>query len=148
MTALRAGPAQAVAYLASRLRPVPGLEPGTSTRLLADLDAEDFATREGAQRELASLGEAAEGALRRARAANPSAEAGRRLDTLLKRLEDAEGRAPSSAVVGGRALEALERMGTPEARRVVEEVAKGAPQAELTREAKAARERLGRRQEP
>ena len=44
-----------------------------------------------------------------------------------------------------RAVEALEYMATPEARKLLEDVAKGAPEARLTREAKAALDRLDRR---
>ena len=39
----------------------------------------------------------------------------------------------------------LERIGSPDARRVLEALAKGVPEARLTREAKAALERLVRR---
>jgi hypothetical protein len=46
-----------------------------------------------------------------------------------------------------RAVEALEYMGTPEARKLLETVAKGAPEARLTHEAKASLERLSRKAE-
>jgi predicted Zn-dependent protease len=44
-----------------------------------------------------------------------------------------------------RALEVLELAGTQQARQVLQELAKGAPEAQLTQEAKAALERLARR---
>ncbi len=47
-----------------------------------------------------------------------------------------------------RALEALEAIGTPEARRVIEDVSKGAPEAELTLAAKEALGRLDARRVP
>ncbi len=45
-----------------------------------------------------------------------------------------------------RAVEVLERVGTPEARQILEDLARGAPEARLTREAKAALEGLAKRQ--
>jgi hypothetical protein len=45
-------------------------------------------------------------------------------------------------------LEVLEHIGTPEAREVLKALAKDAPDARLTREAKAALERLARRAAP
>ena len=44
-----------------------------------------------------------------------------------------------------RAVEALERMDTPAARQALEQYARGAPGAELTRQAKAALERVASR---
>ncbi len=44
-----------------------------------------------------------------------------------------------------RALEVLEGLGTPEAKKLLEELAKGAADAALTREAKASLERLAQR---
>jgi hypothetical protein len=43
-----------------------------------------------------------------------------------------------------RAVEVLEGLGTPEARNLLEELAKGAADATLTREAKASLRRLGK----
>ena len=44
-----------------------------------------------------------------------------------------------------RAVEALEQIGTPEARRTLERLANGAPAARLTQEAKASLDRLAKR---
>ena len=43
-----------------------------------------------------------------------------------------------------RGVEALERIGTPEARRLLRELAQGAPEGRVTREAKLALHRLDR----
>ena len=44
-----------------------------------------------------------------------------------------------------RAVEVLEKVGTPEARQVLEDLARGDPAAALTREARASLDRLGKR---
>jgi hypothetical protein len=46
-----------------------------------------------------------------------------------------------------RAVEVLERIGDAEARRLLEALARGEPEARLTKEARAAAERLARRAE-
>ena len=67
------------------------------------------------------------------------AEARQRIDDLLKRLDQTELTPEMLRQV--RAVEALERAGTPEARAVLEKLGQGAADAPLTREARAA---LGR----
>src|SRR5437763_1530012 len=81
-----------------------------------------------------------EAALRQAITSRPSLEVRRRVEELLARLE---GATPSAEGVRTlRAVEALEHIGTREARQVLETLAKGAPETRLTREVKAALERL------
>src|SRR5204863_9403642 len=98
-----------------------------------------FAVRENAMKELATLGLAAEAALRKARAGSSSVDVRLRAGVLLRKLESPD--AVSQRLRNLRALEALEAAGTAEARRVLENLARGTPEAELTQEAKAA---LGR----
>jgi RNA polymerase sigma factor (sigma-70 family) len=136
---LSAAPRQAVGLLKEHLRPVAAADPKQTARLIADLDGDDFDTRERAARELEKLGEGAEGALRKALAGKPSAEAGRRIEALLNSVE---GRQNLEMLRG---VEVLERLGTAEARELLETLARGAPGARLTREAKAALERRARR---
>jgi WD40 repeat protein len=152
-----AGPDAAAAYAASwRLAEAPGpallllrqhvrpLKPAAveQTRpLLADLDSDDFDRREAASARLRQLGERAEEALRQALAARPSPEKRRRLEGLLKALEQ-----PSGGALGElRAVAVLERLGTTESRELLRELGEGDPRARLTREAKASLERLARR---
>ena len=72
-----------------------------------------------------------------------SPEAARRLDALLTQAANVE---PSPALLRGlRAIAVLEQIGTPEAKQLLLNLAAGAPEARLTREAKAALGRLVRR---
>jgi WD40 repeat protein len=135
---------QAVAFLRERLPPVSTARVG---RLIADLDDEKAAVREKATDELDGLAEAAETALRQAlKNGPPSAEAATRIKAVLAGIETRRQAGPSPRQLRAiRAIEALERNGGPEARRLLEELAKGAPEADLTQDAVAARKRLSRR---
>jgi RNA polymerase sigma factor (sigma-70 family) len=136
---LARAPKQAVPFLKGRVGRV---EQKDVSKLIAQLDDDSFEVRERATEELIALGRAAEAAVRKA-AASGSAEVRVRAEGILGRLEKG-----SNDTAKLRALEALEMAGTPEARRVLEEVAKGAAEAELTREAKAALGRLSRAAPP
>ncbi len=105
---------------------------------MADLDSENFAAREKAMRELEKLGESAATNLHKALANKPSLEAKRRIEQLL---EKQNGKDHVRTV---RALEALERMGTPEARELCALLARGVAEARLTCEAQATLRRLSR----
>jgi hypothetical protein len=135
-----AAAARAVPFLSRNVQPAAAPEPERLNRLLAQLDSDQFEERESAAEALEELGELAGPTLRAALAGQPSAEVRRRVGRLLGKLD-----APPSAPGRRReirAVEVLERAGTPEARRLLEKLAKGAPAARLTREAKAALERF------
>jgi WD40 repeat protein len=138
--ALAAAPARSVPFLGARLRPVPGVDGKKLARLLADLDNGRYAARQQAVRELEKLGDLAESALRAALEGEPSLELRRRVEALLEKLE-APVTSPE-ALRALRAVEALERAGTAEARAVLARLAGGAPSARLTRDAQAAQKRL------
>jgi WD40 repeat protein len=138
---LAARPATTPGLLAARL-PVPA--PGTVERCVADLDSPSFAVRDRATRTLAVLGEAAEGAVRRAFGTSPSAEVRRRAEQVLGQYQSRDGRLPPVLLRSFRAVEALERLGTPEAAAVLAKWAAGEPSALRTAEAKAALERMGK----
>jgi WD40 repeat protein len=138
---LAAVPQRSVPFLAGRLRPVV-LVPGRVKQLVADLSSSVFAVREKATAELRGLGELAAEDLRDALAARPTLEAQRRLEGLLRRL--AEPTMPPERLQVLRALEALEKAGTPAARRIFERLAGGAPEAWQTREARTSLERLAK----
>jgi hypothetical protein len=116
---------------------VPRLEAARLRALVADLDGDDFSVREKASGELRNMQELAGPALRAALGGQPSAELRRRAEELLAHVE---GRADEQS--GGRVLEVLERFGTPEAKRLLEELAAGDPGARQTQEASAALRRL------
>jgi hypothetical protein len=110
--------------------------------LIADLDSDQFATREAGAKALSELGARAEPALREAVKNPTSSEAERQLKLLLKDLD--QGPTPGD-IRRSRAIQALELAATPEARKVLAAWAKGAPGARLTEDAKAAVDRLKQR---
>jgi dipeptidyl aminopeptidase/acylaminoacyl peptidase len=140
MQRLMADPARSVPYLGSQLQPAAKTDAAQLTRLIADLDSNQFAVRQKAAEELEKLGELAEPVLEKALASNSSPEAKRRAGPLLEKL-----RAPITAgpkLQTLRTIEVLEHIGTPEAQEVLQTLAKGAPEALITREAKASLDRL------
>jgi hypothetical protein len=133
-------PKLGVPLLREKLKPA---KPGDATnvpRWIVELDDDDFMVRERASKGLERAGESARAALEKVLAASPSAEVRRRADSLLAKLDDGIPGADELRELRG--LEALEMMGTAEAREVIEGLAKGDPTARLTREAKAALQRL------
>lgn len=140
MWTLAAAPQQSVPFLAQHLRPAAAPNKQHLTRLVADLDSAKFEVRQRAVRELATLGELAERALREVLAGTPSAEVRRQVEALLEQIDRCV--IPAEQLHALRALEVLEHAGTPEARRVLEAVAGGAPEDRLTRAAKECLRRL------
>jgi hypothetical protein len=140
--ALAAGGDKAVAFLGERLKPAPARQLPLG-RLLADLSSPRFAVREAASRALKQLGAPAEAALRAALDKQPPLETRARIEAVLAALA----RQPLSPeeLRQLRAVQALERVGTPAARRVLESLAAGCPVARQTREARAALARLPRK---
>jgi RNA polymerase sigma factor (sigma-70 family) len=139
---LARSPGRALSLVKQFLRPVRAADANRVARLLDDLNSDRFATRRRAMRELTALGSSAEPALRRALRAQPaSVEVVRRIERLLKKLEDLS----SGRLRAIRALELLEQVDTPEARQFLEALARGAEGAWLTREAKASLRRLAKR---
>jgi hypothetical protein len=139
---IAAGPTTVTA-LRERMRPASSLNAEQIAPLLRDLDSEEFAVRAKASKSLEELGEMVETALRRAKEDAPSAEMRRRVEQLLSNLHDA---GPTGEPLRSlRAVEVLERIATPEARQLLQELAESAVDSRLTREAKAGLERLAAR---
>jgi WD40 repeat protein len=140
---LAAAPRSGVAFLAGRLKQIVPANPARTARLVADLNSRRFAVRARAMRELKALGASAEPALRQALRGKPALEVRQRVESLLKKLAlDGE------RVRTRRALEVLERAGTPQAGRVLKSLAAGPPGTWLTRQAQSCLDRLSRRTEP
>ncbi len=127
----------AVALARAGVKPVNGVQ---IRKWLADLDDDDFQVRKRAFENLARLGRFAETPLRKELARKPGLDKHRRIEELLRKMED--DRAGGAHLQALRAVEVLEMVATPEARKLLAELAKGAAEADLTRQAKAALERL------
>jgi hypothetical protein len=135
-------PEQVVPLLKERLKPATAPDSKHVAQLIADLDNNKFAVREAALRELQELGMDAGPALRQGLKVAPSAEARRRMESLLT--SPLIYRSPSQ-LRQYRALQVLERIGTPEAQRVLETLSQGASSARLTQDAKTSLERASNR---
>jgi WD40 repeat protein len=129
--------------LGERLRPVPVLR---LAKLIEDLDDDSFAVRERASKELAGLGREAEGALRKAERDGKSLEVRSRAAEILRKLGTGDKSDEAARRRALRMLEVLEAADTPAARRILEALAGGDPDVDLTREAKASRTRLKHRE--
>ncbi len=135
---LVASPGPSVPFLRRQVRPVPAPDPERVARLLSRLDSASFSERQKATEELSGMGDAVEGALRKALEGGPGLEPRRRIEQLLEKLSPTA----TDRLRASRAVEAIERAGTPEARQALGELAGGAAGAWLTREARAALDRL------
>jgi WD40 repeat protein len=137
---MAATPRETVALLKERLHPVPLADPRQVGRWIADLDSSRYALRKKAAQALAKLGDSAAAALRRRLEENPSLEVRKRVEKLLSQQAGrALGRDEMQTL---RAVEVLEHAGTTEARALLRALTKGDPGARLTREARAALNRL------
>jgi hypothetical protein len=139
---LATAPEEAVPLLKENLRPAQAADAQRLRRLLTGLESEQFAVREKAQAGLEELGDLAEPALRQKLADQPTLEVRRRMQTVLERLRGPVTR--SEVLHGVRGVAVLEDIATPAARHLLESLAKGAPEARLTREAKASLQRLAK----
>jgi hypothetical protein len=133
-------PKQAVPWLKQHLKPLSPTDLDRVKQLLADLDSDQFAVRQQAARLLEQFGGQAEPAMRTALERSPSLEAHRQIKQLVDKLGWPI--QTPAAMREFRSLEVLEYIGTDEARAMLRSLAEGVPEARLTREAKAAQERL------
>src|SRR5262249_43418005 len=110
--------------------------------LIRDLDSRRFGVRERATAALAKQIEQAEPLLREALARQPSLELRRRIERLLEPL--ARHVPTPERLRAIRALLAVERAGTGEGRALLERLSRGGAEGWLTREARAALQRMPR----
>jgi hypothetical protein len=142
INSLSARPDRAVAWIRQKLRPAPSADDRQLSALLAALDSRRYREREKALHELQELGEVAEKFLHKALAQPLSLEVRRRVEGLLA--TSVRFHPPAFRLRASRAVEVLERIGDTGARNVLAALAQGAPEAQLTKEAKTALERLAR----
>jgi hypothetical protein len=136
--ALAASPNNAVSFLRKHLLAMtPPVEKKRVQTLLAELDSEAFDRRRDAANALAQMGPAVEPLLRQALVGKPSLEVRQRLDEVLEKLAQ-------SQLVARRAVEALEMIGTVEARQALEELGERIKDTSLGREAADSARRLAR----
>jgi hypothetical protein len=139
---LVAFPQQALSLLRAHLRPVPTIARDSLERSITDLLSTDAAVNQRALARLERLGEAAEPALRRAMTRTEFAAARGRIALLLEEIDPVVFVVTAERLRTGRCLEILERLGTREARDLLSDVARGAPEAGQTRDAQGALRRL------
>ena len=133
-----ADPTTSVPFLQNHVRPAK-VDAAEIAKLLAALDGDAFDGREAASGELAKLGDIAGPAMRKALEGKPPLEVRRRLEELMDKLYGPVTLPEQARDL--RCVEVLERIGSPEARRLLDELGKGAEGSRPTREAK---ESLGR----
>jgi WD40 repeat protein len=130
-------PERTVAWLRGRLFAIPTFSADKLRQLVLDLDSPNFQRRAEASKQLEILAEEAEPALRAALEKEPSLEQRKRIDALLSKF--------NSRLRYVRSVEVLEHIGSAEARKVLDALAKRESDAHLGREAEAALGRLTRR---
>jgi WD40 repeat protein len=139
ITTLVRTPGRTVALLGSRLKPATAPEPRQVEQWIGDLNSPRFAVRERAGRKLDELGGLAESPMRKALQSSLPLEVRRRLEKLVDKLSGPLTLPEHLRAV--RAVEVLERIGTPEAKKLLRAYAAGAPGSRLTRDSSEALQR-------
>jgi WD40 repeat protein len=137
-------PEPAMRLIRDNLKPAVPVDPKEVWSLIAELDSEKFDTRNKAYQRLEAMGDLAEPTLRKALEANPSLEVQKRLETLV---EMATGLS-EKYLQARRSLTILEQIGSTEARQLLDALARGAPAARVTVDARTCLERLASRAGP
>jgi len=119
--------------------------PDRITRLIADLDSQQFPVRNSSMRALGELEENARPALQEALKKKPALETQRRILKLLEQL-DGEPNGPDLRIA--RAIQVLELQGSEAARKALQTWSEGTPGLRLTEGARAALARLRQKKTP
>jgi hypothetical protein len=133
--ALARAPKLAMPLLRDRLQPAKAVATDVVAKEVGNLDSERFAVRQEAAQALEKMGEGAEGALRKVLESDPPLEVRQRLEQILAKQNQ-------EVLRKLRALETLEHIGTPEARHVLEILAREAPNPRVAEAAAGAIRRL------
>ncbi len=134
---LAGSPKLVLPFLRKRMAPV--LEKSILSAI-KNLDSDRFTVRQQAFDQLKRTGRAIQPYLNRELKKKPSLEKKRRLQKLLKAVTGAQINAVELQALRG--VEILERIGSPEAKKILTSLAQGAREASLTREAQEALNRL------
>jgi hypothetical protein len=142
--ALAGDPDNSLPLLHKRLTRTPTKGPSSEqiSRMIRDLDSDEWRVREKASTDLAKVGTPALSLLKKTLVSPPSLEVRKRVQRLLRLLDPTE--LPTEDLVAMRGVQTLEYMGTPEARKLLEQLAGGGDHR-LTTEATEAIRRLNRR---
>jgi WD40 repeat protein/beta-lactamase regulating signal transducer with metallopeptidase domain len=139
---LAGAPKQAVPFLGERLKPAAPVDQQKVEGWIAGLENEKYSVRQEAIANLVKTGEQVVPALQKVLTSQPTIETRKRVEELLEKLTGGTLTAEQLRLV--RAVEALERMGTPVARQLLRTLSQGASGALTTKQAQAALERLAR----
>lgn len=142
--ALAGDPSASVPLLEKRLLAARASGPSTAdvARMIRDLDADVFKTREQASEDLARLGARALPELKKALLNPPSPEVRIRLRRLVAKIDPTA--LPADELLALRGVQALEYIGTARAKEVLKQLASGEGHARLGEEAAGALRRLER----
>jgi WD40 repeat protein len=144
---LSALPDSTVKFLQKHLKPTQPVAAGRIDKLITDLDDQQFEVRQKASAELERLGELTVPAARKILQGKPTAETRRRLEQLLSDVD-------SRIYLAGdrlqtlRAIEVLERIGSADARQLLQKLANGGSGSLQTEQAIESLKRLGQKEIP
>jgi hypothetical protein len=131
---MEATPDDSIAFLRKHLLPAKSIDEKTIRLHIRGIQGDSFALRQQSSAALEKVGDDAIPLVRLELAAPISLENRRRLDALLDRLEELSESGVKAR--SHRALMLLQRIGTPAAKGLIEDLARGAPLAWLTEEAR------------